>query len=56
MKEFLSNQYVLKAIAVVGSVGIYVIGHYLPDIADELNPMAGLLIGWLGMRRPGDSK
>jgi len=60
MKEFLSNQHAWKGLAVVGAAALYFVSTLVPagrpEAASGLIGLAGLLVGWLGMRRPVDSK
>lgn len=58
MKNLLENQHAWKALAVVGAAGLYWLSTYVPSTHPEavtgILGLAGLLVGWLGMRRPVD--
>lgn len=58
MKDLLNNQHVWKALAFVGAAGIYWMATMVPSTHPEASAgllgLAGLLVGWLGMRRPVD--
>ena len=45
-----------KGAGIVLAAGLYVLGHYLPDVAPAMNGLAGTVVGWLALRRPGDVK
>jgi hypothetical protein len=58
MKDLLNNQHAWKAMAVIGAAALYWGSTLVPaaqtDARAGLLGLAGLLIGWLGMRRPVD--
>ena len=60
MKSLLENQHVWKGLAVLGAAALYCVSTLIPSGHPEASAgligLAGLLVGWLGMRRPVDSK
>lgn len=56
MKQLLDNQHVWKAIAVGAAAGLYWLSTVVhePTASAGILGLAGLVVGWLGMRRPVD--
>lgn len=45
-----------KLLVTAAAVGMYVLGHYLPDLKETLLPLAGGLAGGMWLPSPGTVK
>lgn len=39
-----------------GAAGLYILGTVFQEAKQQLGVLAGVLVGWLMIRRPGDSQ
>jgi hypothetical protein len=45
-----------RVIAVALAAGLYILSVHFGTVAGELKVLAGMVVGWLALPRPGDSR